>query len=173
CQPWPPIRISPPELRGGDVEADLAEGRDRPVVAGIGVADAGELDVGHRAQVRTVFTMPQRPTVRCSSIWKTRRSIRRPSPPMTSRLPTIRSVLRHYLGAKTTPPPPATGRLPGLPYVLRSPLEAKMPQPSPQLVAAIISPPTTAIQARANAWRSPAMTKGSARGSTTCHVGRA
>src|SRR4029450_14043747 len=119
CQPWPPIRISPPELRGGDVEADLAEGRDRPVVAGIGVADAGELDVGHRAQVRTVFTMPQRPTVRCSSIWKTSRSIRRPSPPMTSRLPSITQVLRYSF-------------------------ESKMTQPSPQLVAAIISPPAAA-----------------------------
>ena len=46
-------------------------------------------------------------------------------------------------------------------------MESKISQPRPQLVAAIISPPTTAIHARAKAWRSPAITKGNAPGSTT------
>ena len=41
-----------------------------------------------------------------------------------------------------------------------------MTQPSPQLVAAIISPPTTAIHERAKAWRAPAITNGKAPGST-------
>ena len=42
-----------------------------------------------------------------------------------------------------------------------------MTQPKPHEVAAIISPPTTAIHARANAWRNPVMIKGSAPGKIT------
>ena len=51
--------------------------------------------------------------------------------------------------------------------VRRNSFESKITQPRPQLVAAIISPPTTAIHERANACRSPAMTNGSDPGSTT------
>ena len=50
---------------------------------------------------------------------------------------------------------------------LRNSLASKITQPSPQSEAAIISAPTTAIQARKNACRMPVMMKGEAPGMIT------
>src|SRR6185437_8343727 len=50
---------------------------------------------------------------------------------------------------------------------LRNSLASKMTQPSPQSEAAIISAPTTAIQARKNDCRMPVMMKGEAPGMIT------
>src|SRR5439155_16576198 len=128
------------ELGGAGVHRHLARRRHRPRRARVLVADLGDLDVAHQAEVPR--TRPQRSTVRRSSAAKTRRSTPRPSRPMTARLPSITSVLRNSF-------------------------ESKITHPRPQRVAAIISPPTTAIQPRANACRRPALTNGRAPGSTT------
>jgi hypothetical protein len=50
---------------------------------------------------------------------------------------------------------------------LRNSLASKMIQPRPQSDAASISAPTTAIQARMKAWRSPVMIRGDAPGMIT------
>src|SRR5262249_11569878 len=132
------------ELGSGDTEADVTQSGDRPVIGRVLVVDASDLDVIHAcfAHVPAVRTMPHRPTVRRSTTWKTSRSNPSPRMPMTTSVLSMTSVRRNSL-------------------------ESKITQPRPQLVAAIISPPTTAIHERANAWRSPAMTNGSDPGSTT------
>src|SRR6185295_1780178 len=128
------------ELGGADVDGYLVQRGHHAGGARVVVADLDDLDPAH--QVRALRMRPQRSTVRRSSAAKTRRSTPSPSKPMTARLTSITSVLRNSL-------------------------ESKITQPRPQRVAAIISPPTTAIQPRANACRRPAITNGSAPGSTT------
>src|SRR2546428_641711 len=115
------------ELGGAHAERDVLQRRHRASAGVVHVADLPELEVRDgRAHVRAVRTMPHRPTVRRSISWNTRRSKPRPSRPITNRVASMTSALRYSL-------------------------ESKMTQPSPQLVAAIISPPTTAIHERAKA----------------------
>src|SRR5712691_7379682 len=155
------------ELRLPEAEGHVAQGDDAALPRPVLVGDAAQLDVAHLKsggataapprhpptgtvgddaftgfQLRTVRIMPQRPTERRSMVWKTNRSKARPRSPMTRREPSITSVLRYSLASKIT-------------------------KPRPCVVAAIISPPTTAIHERAKAWRKPAMMKGKAPGSTT------
>src|SRR5215211_367950 len=86
--------------------------------------------------------MPQRITVARSSEPNTSRSNTKPMQPMTASEASIRSALRNSLASKIT-------------------------QPRPQSEAASISAPTTAIQARRNACRSPVMMNGDAPGRIT------
>src|SRR6185437_634721 len=90
----------------------------------------------------TMRTMPQRCTVARSSEPNTRRSNTKPMAPITTRAASMTSVLRNSLASKIT-------------------------QPNPQSEAAIISAPTTAIQARRNACRMPVMMNGEAPGMIT------
>src|SRR5262249_21253131 len=130
------------ELRLGHSERDVAQRDDGALAGRVLVGDARQLDVTHAVQLRLMRTMPQRPTERRALVWNTRRSKPRPSRPMTRSEPIMTSAFRYSLASKIT-------------------------KPRPRVVAAIISPPTTAIHPRANAWRNPAMTNGSAAGRTT------
>ena len=62
---------------------------------------------------------------------------------------------------------PITTRAASITSALRNSLASKITQPSPQSDAAIISAPTTPIQARKNACRIPVMMKGEAPGMMT------
>src|SRR5262249_47912604 len=89
-----------------------------------------------------VRTIPHRMTVARWSEPKTSRSKRKPMAPITASAASMTSAFKNSLASKMT-------------------------QPSPQSEAASISAPTTAIQARRKACRSPVMMKGEAPGMMT------
>src|SRR5882724_9926145 len=93
-------------------------------------------------QLFAARTMPQRSTVARSSEPNTSRSNAKPIAPITASEASITSALRNSLASKIN-------------------------QPRPQSDAASISAPTTAIQERRKACRSPVMMKGEAPGMIT------